>query len=358
MFVLDPRDSECRRSLRAWLALQDALRFEPELAAACLRRHSEPGPALASSGRSVSAAPADLDRWARLLAQRATVGLPLTALTYPARLAVLPDPPPLLWVHGDPTALAADAVAIVGARAATAYGLGVARSLARGLAEQGLVIVSGLARGIDAEAHRGALEAGGRTVAVLACGPDQVYPPEHGKLADEISERGAVVTEHPPETPPLGYYFPLRNRLISGLARAVIVVEARGRSGSLITARHAAGQGRDVMAVPGPIDSPVSAGPNRLIRDGARPVLGVGDVPEELQWERCTPEVPAPVEADTAEVGAIVRALRHASLGRDELCRALGRSPEELALDLVNLELEGRVVEDRDGRLRLMSPSF
>ncbi|MCZ6785435.1 MAG: DNA-processing protein DprA, partial [Proteobacteria bacterium] len=342
-------------SLRAWLLLQEALRFEPELAAACLRRHSEPALALASSGRSASAAPADLDRWARLLAQRAAVGLPLTAPAYPARLAVLPDPPPLLWVRGDPTALAADAVAIVGARAATAYGLGVARSLARGLAEQGLVIVSGLARGIDAAAHRGALEAGGRTVAVLACGPDQVYPSEHRKLADEIAERGAVVTEHPPETPPLGHYFPLRNRLISGLARAVIVVEARGRSGSLITARHAAGQGRDVMAVPGPIDGPVSAGPNRLIRDGARPVLGVGDVLEELQWERCTPEQPAPAEADTAEVGAIVCALRHAPLGRDELCRELGRSPEALALDLVNLELEGRVVEDRDGRLRLMS---
>ena len=175
-------------------------------------------------------------------------------------------------------ALAAPCVAIVGPRAPTAYGRVVARALARALASAGLVVVSGLARGVDAEAHEGALDAGGRTIAFQACGPERVYPAEHRRLAARIAASGAVVSELPPGTPPRAPHFPLRNRLISGLSLAVVVVEAREQSGTLVTARHAAEQGVDVLAVPGPIDAPTSRGTNRLLRDGAKPLLDVRDV--------------------------------------------------------------------------------
>ena len=185
-------------------------------------------------------------------------------------------------MRGDVDALAAPSVAIVGSRAATAYGLDTAYQLARDLARAGVVVVSGLARGIDGAAHRGALEAGGRTVAVLACGPDRVYPASHRGLARRIERQGAVVSELPLGTHPLPAFFPLRNRLISGMASAVVIVEARERSGSLITAGHAANQGVDVFAVPGPITAPTSAGPNRLLRDGAYVALEAADVLREL----------------------------------------------------------------------------
>jgi DNA processing protein len=258
-------------------------------------------------------------------------------------------------VRGDLGALLAPSVAVVGARAATLYGRSVARELAAGLAAAGAVVVSGLARGIDAEAHRGALDAGGRTVAVLPCGPDLLYPPEHRGLAEAISARGAVVTELPLGTRPRRPLFALRNRLISGLARAVVVVEARRRSGSLITARHAADQGADVFAVPGPITAPTSEGPNRLLRDGAGVVLEARDVLEPLGLAAA----PARSQAATGEPGRaalreICALLRRAPLTRDELCRRLARAPEDLAPDLLELELEGRVAEDRDGRLRVL----
>jgi DNA processing protein len=201
---------------------------------------------------------------------------------YPAPLAEIPDPPCLLYCRGalapgDPLA-----IAIVGSRRCTPYGLRIAERLAAALARVGLTVVSGLARGIDAAAHRGALKAGGRTIAVLANGLAQVYPPEHEDLARDIAGAGALLSEMPMRQVPLAGLFPQRNRLISGLSLGVVVVEATPRSGSLSTARHALEQNREVFAVPGPVDSLSSQGCHRLIRDGARLVETVDDILEEL----------------------------------------------------------------------------
>jgi DNA processing protein len=201
---------------------------------------------------------------------------------YPQPLRTIPDPPGVLFVRGELLASDGIAVAIVGTRHATQYGLAQAERLAAGLARCGYTIVSGLARGIDAAAHRGALKAGGRTIAVLGSGVLNVYPPEHESLANEIAARGAVVGENPPRSPPMSGAFPQRNRIITGLSLGLIVVEASERSGALISARHAMEQGREVFAVPGRVDSRTSRGCHRLIRDGAKLIETVDDVLEEL----------------------------------------------------------------------------
>ncbi len=201
---------------------------------------------------------------------------------YPRMLTEIPDPPGVLFVRGQIEPGDAMAVGIVGTRRASRYGQQQAERLAAGLARAGVTVVSGLARGIDAAAHRGALAASGRTIAVLASGVLNVFPPEHAELANQVATAGAVVSEAAPTMPPLSGMFPQRNRIISGLALGVIVVEAADRSGALITARHAMEQGREVFAVPGPIDSPGSFGPHRLLRDGAKLVTCVDDVLEEL----------------------------------------------------------------------------
>ena len=201
---------------------------------------------------------------------------------YPRMLRELPDPPGVLFLRGAFEPQDALAIGIVGTRHASRYGLRQAERLAGGLARAGLTIISGLARGIDAAAHRGALAAGGRTLAVLASGVRNIYPPEHVTLADEVAAQGAVLSEAPPRAVPLSGAFPQRNRLISGLSLGVIVVEAAQRSGALITARHAMEQGREVFAVPGRVDERGSQGCHRLIRDGARLVETVDDVLEEL----------------------------------------------------------------------------
>jgi DNA processing protein len=201
---------------------------------------------------------------------------------YPALLGQIDDPPPVLFVRG--TLLPADAlaVAIVGSRHATAYGARVAWQLANGLARAGYTVVSGLARGIDAAAHRGALDAGGRTIAVLGTGVHHIYPPEHAELALEVIDAGAVVSEAPPLAAASRGAFPRRNRIISGLSLGTVVVQASDRSGALITARLAGEQGREVFAVPGPVDCRMSRGCHRLIRDGARLVESVDDILDEL----------------------------------------------------------------------------
>lgn len=201
---------------------------------------------------------------------------------YPRMLREIHDPPGVLFVRGEVRPEDALAVAIVGTRHATRYGLTQAERLGSALAGAGIAVVSGLARGIDAAAHRGALQAGGRTLAVLAGGVLNVYPPEHRELADQIAQSGAVLSEAPPEAEPIGGAFPQRNRLISGLSLGVLVVEAADRSGALITARHAMEQGREVFAVPGRIDSRTSRGCHQLIRDGAKLVQSVDDILEEL----------------------------------------------------------------------------
>lgn len=203
-------------------------------------------------------------------------------LRYPTALAAIHDPPPELWIRGDVDALRAPSVAIVGSRAASPYALEVARRLGADLARRNVTVVSGMARGVDSAAHRGALEAGGITIAVFGCGVDVIYPREHRGLAERILERGALVSEFPPGMPPLKHNFPQRNRIISGLSLAVVIVEAAESSGSLITADFALEQGRTVLAVPGNVLGGRNYGAHALLRDGAKLVECADDILEEL----------------------------------------------------------------------------
>ena len=268
---------------------------------------------------------------------------------YPALLRELHDPPPRLYLRGGPVELLdLPAVAIVGARSCSPYGAQVARELARELGAAGVVVVSGLARGVDGEAHRGALAAGGLTVAVLGCGIDRDYPRAHAQLAGRIAESGAVVSEYPPGVEPSPWRFPARNRIVAGLARATVVVEARERSGALITADFALELGRDVFAVPGEITSALSAGTNDLIRQGATPLLGAGDVLEALGLERTPPRVP-----DTLSAGArtLLDPLSETARTLDELGRLTGLESAAMAAALTELELAG-LVASADGMYR------
>jgi DNA processing protein len=229
-------------------------------------------------------APATVDAEAeiRLCSEQGVSLLAEDSPEYPRVLREIHDPPGVLFVFGQLQPQDAMAVAIVGTRHATSYGRQQAERLAAGLSRAGLTVVSGLARGIDAAAHRATLQAGGRTLAVLGSGVLNIYPPEHVPLARDIRESGALISENAPRSEPLSGTFPQRNRLISGLSLGVIVVEAGDRSGALITARHAMEQGREVFAVPGRVDSHMSRGCHRLIRDGAKLVESVDDVLEEL----------------------------------------------------------------------------
>jgi DNA processing protein len=235
-------------------------------------------PALAAALRTV-----DIGPELALLEKYGVRPVPLGSPDYPPPLAAVPAPPPLLYFRGAWIEADADAVGIVGSRACTAYGRKMAEQIARGLVRAGFTVVSGLARGIDGVAHRAALDAGGRTIAVLAGGLSEIYPPEHADLADQVAKQGALVTETPMTVAPQPGMFPARNRIISGLSRAVVVVEANAKSGALITATHAGEQGREVFAVPGAADSPASAGCLELLRKGARLVRGADDVLEDLR---------------------------------------------------------------------------
>jgi DNA processing protein len=268
---------------------------------------------------------------------------------FPRLLAAIHDPPTALFLRGRGAedTLSRPAVAVVGARSCSAYGRSVARSLGRELAAAGLVVVSGMARGIDGEAHRGALEAGGVTVAVLGCGVDRDYPAAHTELAHRICERGLIVSEYEPGVEPAPWRFPARNRIIAGLSEAVVVVEARERSGALISADFALEEGRDVFAVPGEITSALSAGTNALLRLGAIPVTCAGDVLELFEL------VPAEPEATTLgpAAEALLEGLRDGGLTADELVRASGVDPADASAALVELELARRVVHE-DGVYR------
>jgi DNA processing protein len=258
---------------------------------------------------------------------------------YPCSLRVIADPPPVLYVRGTPQSLLEKSVAVVGARKATPYGRRVAADLGRAIARGGATVVSGLARGVDAAAHRGALEAGGWTVAVLGNGIDRVYPPEHRELADQVARSGALVTEFPLETEPLPQNFPRRNRVLSGLASVVVVVEAAGRSGSLVTAGAALVQGKQVFAVPGSIYSPASWGTNSLIQDGAAPVLGVDFLMTQLDL----PGEGEPLSASEEEENPVLERMGWEPITIEELGHALGEPPARLAGLLLSLELQGRI---------------
>jgi DNA processing protein len=243
---------------------------------------------------------------------------------FPPLLRAIHDPPAGLFLRGDgePELLGRPAVAIVGARASSGYGASVARGLGRELAAAGLVIVSGLARGIDAEAHRGALEAGGATVAVLGCGIDRDYPAAHAELARRVADAGLIVSEYAPGVEPAPWRFPARNRIVAGLCAATVVVEARERSGALITADLALEEGREVFAVPGEITSGLSAGTNALLKLGAAPLTGAADVLDSFGIE------PEPAQGESSPLLELLPAtadelVRRTGLGADEVARAL-----------------------------------
>lgn len=273
-----------------------------------------------------------------------------TDRAYPALLAAIHDPPASLWIRGDaePSLLGELAVAVVGARSCSSYGRAVARSLSRELSAAGAVVVSGLARGIDGEAHRGALDGSGRTIAVLGCGIDRDYPAAHAELARRIvASGGLVVSEYEPGVEPAPWRFPARNRVIAGLARLTIVVEARARSGALITADMALEQGREVMAVPGEITSALSEGTNGLLRQGAAPITCVADALHALGLE---PAVSEPAAVDPV-AAALLAALADGPRTADELTTLTRMDAGAVAAGLTSLELEGRVT-GADGTFR------
>lgn len=314
--------------------------------------------------------PPDTARIEAALSWAAEAGNHLITLAdpaYPRALLDIADPPVLLYVKGDPAILARPALAIVGARSATRPGEDTAEAFARSLAGHGLVVVSGLALGIDAAAHRGALAAGpGNTVAVIGTGADRVYPARNQALAREIATAGAIVSELPLGTPVLPHNFPRRNRIIAGLARGVLVVEAAVGSGSLITARLAAESGREVFAIPGSIHSPLARGCHRLIREGAKLVETAEDVLEELRHfgaaapaARAAPS-PAPPAEPASESGAtgndealaVLAALGHDPATIDTLAERCGLTVDALYAILLPMELDGRVVRLPGGRFQ------
>ncbi|WP_018412456.1 DNA-processing protein DprA [Methyloversatilis thermotolerans] len=272
----------------------------------------------------------------------------LADASYPPTLLEIADPPSLLYVKGRLDLLDRRALAIVGARNATAQGVVNARQFARELACGGLTIVSGLALGCDAAAHEGALDGIGSTIAVIGTGADRIYPPRNQELARRIAELGAIVTEFPLGTPALRENFPRRNRIISGLARGVLVVEAAARSGTLITARLAGEQGREVFAIPGSIHSPLSKGCHQLIRQGAKLVDDARDILSELQ------AAPAAAVEKASDAGEqrLLDAMGYDPVGIDLLAQQTGLTADTLSATLLALELEKRVAVLPDGRFQ------
>jgi DNA processing protein len=316
---------------RAWRASPD------ELASAGLDRRSS---------ENLLAARAKLDL-EQELARITDVGarvLTWDSLDYPRLLREIPTPPYLLYVKGTVTEEDAWAVAVVGTRRATPYGREVTRRLVAPLARSGITVVSGMARGIDAEAHWTALKSGGRTIAVLGCGIDQVYPPEHRQLTQEIIAHGALVSDYPLGTKPEGRNFPPRNRIISGLSLGTLVIEAGMRSGALITADFAAEQGRDVFAVPGSILARGCVGTNRLIRDGAGVVLSAEDILEELNLTMVAEQAEARqvLPADETEA-ALLEHLSGEPTHVDELQQRMGLPIAQVTSTLALMELKGMI---------------
>ena len=287
---------------------------------------------------ALDAAGAALDRGSAAGFRAAALG----DAAYPALLACIPDPPPVLWTLGDPDALQRPTVAVIGSRAASPYAVAVGERIAGELADRGVVVASGLARGVDSAAHRGCLARGGATAAVLGSGLDKIYPPEHDALAVSISQHGVLASELAPGAPPLAEHFPLRNRIISGISLAVVVVEASEKSGSLITARCALDQGRDVMAVPGSVLSGRNRGSHSLLKDGAKVVESADDILEGLGWAVSAPGTHIPAKSlskdpllGSMDVGE--------AYDLERLAEMAGTTGPRLLPRLMELELQGLV---------------
>jgi len=298
-------------------------------------------------------------REVRRRAEKAGIhALPWSDPAFPSLLAAISDCPPVLWYYGDLTSLQAPTIAIVGSRAATSVAVDTAARLAADLTARGVTVVSGLARGVDSAAHRGALT-NGRTIAVLGSGVDYIYPPEHKPLAAQIAEAGLVLSEYPPGTAPLPHHFPLRNRLISGLSLATVVIEASEKSGSLITAGCALEQGREVMAVPGNVLSGRNRGGHALLKDGAKIVETADDIVEGLGWDPAAdrsinPE--ASSSATAASADPVLRAMvADEPYDLDALASSSGLDARRLLPRLIELELAGLV--RRQGGGRFVRPS-
>ncbi len=359
--------SELDQPTRDLLALTLVPGLGPRLTAALLNRFGSADAirrASASELRSVphiggklsesfvtALANADLDAECRLLDKHGVELLLLGDADYPHRLTQVADAPHLLFMRGDIRPEDQKAIGIVGSRGMTTYGQRTTERLATGLSRAGFTIVSGLARGVDGVAHRAALNAGGRTIAVLAGGLARIYPPEHTQLADEVAEMGALITETAMQLDPQAGMFPARNRLISGLSLGVIVIEANERSGALITARHALEQNREVFAVPGPVDAPASAGCLQLIRNGAKLVRNVDDVLEDLGGigvrsanspaKASAPTLPPPeLEGDAKRIWEV---LAGEPRFIDQLVRDLGMTVPQVNKTLMEMELRSLV---------------
>lgn len=286
----------------------------------------------------------DLDKFEANLIGRGIKTLVWTDQAYPRYLAQIEQPPPVLYVLGELTPRDDLSIAIVGTRNVTQYGRQVTHDSAAYLAGNGVTIVSGLARGVDGIAHQAALEAGGRTIAVLGSGVDMIYPPEHRKLAERIVASGAVISDYPPGTKPDGVNFPPRNRIISGLSRGTIVIEAGETSGALITAKFSLEQNREVFAVPGSVLAPMSKGTNRLIMDGATPMNDPRQVLEflNIQEQHVYTQVSEIAVPDAGEQ-RVLGALGNDTMHIDDLCNKLDLSMEKLTALLTMMELKGLV---------------
>ena len=279
--------------------------------------------------------------------------LTLADADYPQALLEIADPPTLLYVRGNAALLQKRGLAVVGSRNATPQGQQTAETFARALAAKGIGIISSLALGIDAAAHRGALAANGETIAVIGTGADRIYPARNRELALAIAERGVIVSEFPLGTPAIASNFPRRNRIISGLSRGVLVVEAAPESGSLITARLAAEQGREVFAIPGSIHSPVARGCHKLIKQGAKLVETAQDILEELG--SFAPPVPSPEPQAAAAENRILKALGHDPCDLDDLVARTGLGADLLLGDLLTLELDGLIATLPGGRYQRLA---
>lgn len=346
-------------TVRYWLALRSIAgvggatcrKLLEVLGGAAAAFHADPR-RLGRSGLTADAARQirDFCRWSevdREIERASALGADLVALDeerYPKGLRFIHDPPPVLYVRGRLEPCDVEAIAVVGSRSASAYGMTAADRLARDLAASGITVVSGLAVGIDGAAHRGALAGGGRTVAVLGCGIDQVYPHRHRRLAEQIAASGALVSELPIGSPPEAHNFPRRNRLIAGLSLGVVVVEASERSGSLITARLALEQGREVLVVPGEIGLDRTRGTHRLIRSGARLVESGADViADVLPWRKPPAADPAPAPTLSEEQSRVLGAFDNAVEHVDRLIERTRLAPGRVLETLLELELSGWV---------------